>query len=146
MPVTWSVIWLKTQLANWSSTLPIYQPSIIHPLYVTPKQTFNDQISFFFGFIPKTDGSILSLLCLHLIGGLITTLTFSLMMSTCQTLPESYQATRYTLLSSVEVFGKLMFTSLSGICIDLAGFTGAHIVYLFLSILPLRFLIKIKSD
>lgn len=55
-------------------------------------------------------------------------------------MPDSFRATRYTLLSSVEVFGKLMFASLSGFCVDLIGFSGAHLVYLLLSVWPLLFL------
>lgn len=84
---------------------------------------------------------MISLVGLHFTGGVITTLTFSLMMTTCQRLDdESFRATRYTLMSSIEVFGKLMFASLSGICVDLVGFSGAQLLFLLLSIWPLAFL------
>ncbi len=83
---------------------------------------------------------MISLVGLHFFGGIITVLTFQLLMTTCQQLPESFRATRYTLLSSIEVFGKLMFASLSGLCVDLVGFSGAQLLFCLLSIWPLAFL------
>lgn len=87
------------------------------------------------------------MLLLQLLGGLITTLTFTLMMSTCQRAAATtttttsdkhdYGATRYSLVSSVEVFGKLLFSSLSGLVVETIGFAPAQATFLLASVLPI---------
>ncbi|KAH9417798.1 Major facilitator super domain-containing protein 3, partial [Dermatophagoides pteronyssinus] len=90
--------------------------------------------------------SIISMLLLHFIGGLITTMTFTLMMITCQQQQQqqmsrkssssSLRATHYTLMSTIEVFGKLLLSSLSGLIVDNIGFIGAQSLFILLAILP----------
>lgn len=85
------------------------------------------------------------MLLLQLLGGLITTLTFTLMMSTCQRIQQqqhsiekqNYDTTRYSLISSVEVFGKLLFSSLSGLVVETIGFAPAQAAFFLASILPI---------
>nr|XP_046908384.1 major facilitator superfamily domain-containing protein 3-like [Dermatophagoides farinae] len=83
--------------------------------------------------------SIISLLMIHFIGGIITTMTFTLMMMTCQQQQmsrKSLRVTQYTIMSTIEVFGKLLLSSLSGLIVDTIGFIGAQFIFIILAILP----------
>nr|XP_003228431.2 PREDICTED: major facilitator superfamily domain-containing protein 3 [Anolis carolinensis] len=53
--------------------------------------------------------AVMSICTQHLIAGLITTLTFSLMMHCSQKAKESIQATHYSFLATLEVLGKVIF-------------------------------------
>lgn len=48
----------------------------------------------------------------------------------------SLRATHYTLMSTIEVFGKLLLSSLSGLIVDNIGFIGAQSLFILLAILP----------
>ncbi|XP_033011867.1 major facilitator superfamily domain-containing protein 3 [Lacerta agilis] len=77
--------------------------------------------------------ALLSIFLQHFIAGLVTTLTFSIMMQCAQKAQESLQATHYSLLATLEVLGKLVFSSLAGSLVDWLGFVGAFSVFLALS-------------
>uniref|UniRef100_A0A670I6H3 Major facilitator superfamily domain-containing protein 3 n=1 Tax=Podarcis muralis TaxID=64176 RepID=A0A670I6H3_PODMU len=87
--------------------------------------------------------AVLSIFLQHFIAGLVTTLTFSIMMQCAQKAQENIQATHYSLLATLEVLGKLVFSSLAGIVVDWLGFVGAFSVFLALSriyLFPFAFL------
>ena len=59
---------------------------------------------------------------LNVCSGFITTWTFSQMMNSSKNIPEHLQAMHYSLLSTVELFGKLFFTSFAGFLADAIGY------------------------
>ncbi|KAI7813576.1 major facilitator superfamily domain-containing protein 3 [Triplophysa rosa] len=77
--------------------------------------------------------AVLSLGLQHFIAGLITTLTFTLMMNCTQRADESIQATHYSFLATLEVLGKLSFSALAGGMVDTVGYPIAFILFLFLT-------------
>ncbi|KAM3838395.1 major facilitator superfamily domain-containing protein 3, partial [Diretmus argenteus] len=77
--------------------------------------------------------AILSMSVQHFLGGLITTLTFTTMMHCTQRAEESIQATHYSFLATIEVFGKLMFSALAGGVVDWFGFQVAFLFFLTIS-------------
>ncbi len=73
-----------------------------------------------------------------LVSGTITTTVFTLMMECTQKeVPESAQATHYTVLSTAEILGKLMFATAASSMTDYFGYPFAYTVFLVLSILPI---------
>jgi PAT family beta-lactamase induction signal transducer AmpG len=69
-----------------------------------------------------TAASVIAVTCLeHLLGGAITTLMFALMMGHTE---RAIGATHYTLLASLEVWGKLPLAALSGVLATLLGYPG----------------------
>uniref|UniRef100_T2M788 Major facilitator superfamily domain-containing protein 3 n=1 Tax=Hydra vulgaris TaxID=6087 RepID=T2M788_HYDVU len=60
---------------------------------------------------------------LNVCSGFITTWTFSQMMNSSKNVPENYQAMHYSLLSTMELFGKLFFLSFAGLLADAVGYT-----------------------
>ncbi|XP_055489053.1 major facilitator superfamily domain-containing protein 3 isoform X1 [Leucoraja erinacea] len=81
--------------------------------------------------------AVLSIILQHFLGGLITTLTFSIMMLCTQKADKRIQATHYTFLASAEVLGKVLFSTIAGILVDRIGFPSSFCVFLLLSGLSL---------
>lgn len=59
---------------------------------------------------------------LQLIGGIITTATFTVMMLSSQNSFQGTKASHCAILATVEVLGKLSMISLSGILVDIIGY------------------------
>lgn len=74
---------------------------------------------------------------LHLVSGMITTLTFTLMVACSQKCPEMLSATHYSTLATFEVFGKLCMVSVSGSLVDILGYLRFFIICTILMLLPL---------
>ncbi|XP_006627045.3 major facilitator superfamily domain-containing protein 3 isoform X1 [Lepisosteus oculatus] len=77
--------------------------------------------------------AILSLCMQHFLGGLITTVTFSIMMYCTQKADQRIQATHYSFLATLEVMGKLTFSALVGGVVDWIGFPASFFLFLILS-------------
>ncbi|KAG8195023.1 hypothetical protein JTE90_008194 [Oedothorax gibbosus] len=103
---------------------PILVQYIIVNLWIVDVSPIFHSILFFF--------SASSLCMLEFTAGLVTTGVFTLMMSCSLQAPSSLQATHYSLLSSVEVAGKLLFSSFAGALIDIVGIS--HVYFLFLAL------------
>ena len=89
--------------------------------------------------------SILCLVLANFCAGLMTTACFTTMMSLSQSVPTSIQSSHYSLLSTMEVLGKLMFASVAGILIDLAGLEMVFILFVTFSILTVPLLVKMPD-
>ena len=83
---------------------------------------------------------MLGMCILLLISGMITTVTFTLMMQCSQLAPANIQATHYTTLATLEVFGKLMFMSVVGWLVDNFGYGPLYFVFIILSVALLPWL------
>lgn len=77
--------------------------------------------------------SVSSLIILEFTAGLVTTSVFALMMSCSLKAPTSFQATHYSVLSSVETAGKLLFSSIAGALIDWMGLPRVYFIFVILS-------------
>ncbi|MBN3297812.1 major facilitator superfamily domain-containing protein 3 [Amia ocellicauda] len=77
--------------------------------------------------------AIVSISAQHFLGGLITTLTFTVMMHCTQKADERIQATHYSFLATLEVLGKLTFSALVGWVVDCIGFPASFFLFLILS-------------
>ncbi|XP_030647542.1 major facilitator superfamily domain-containing protein 3 [Chanos chanos] len=77
--------------------------------------------------------AVFSLSAQHFLAGLITTLTFTTMMNCTQKAEESIQATHYSFLATLEVLGKLSFSTLAGGMVDSVGFPVSFLLFLFLT-------------
>ena len=80
----------------------------------------------------------LSILChvlANLCAGLMTTACFTAMMSLSQSAPTSIQTSHYSLLSTMEVLGKLMFASVAGFLIDIAGLEMVFVLFVAFAIM-----------
>ncbi|XP_077207412.1 major facilitator superfamily domain-containing protein 3 [Paroedura picta] len=77
--------------------------------------------------------AVLSICTQHFLAGVLTTLTFSIMMRCTQKAEESMQATHYSFLATLEVLGKLLFSTLVGSLVDRLGFAVSFWVFLALS-------------
>ncbi|XP_067886061.1 major facilitator superfamily domain-containing protein 3 isoform X1 [Heterodontus francisci] len=86
--------------------------------------------------------AVLSIILQHFLGGLITTLTFTIMMLCTQKAEERIQATHYTFLSSFEVLGKLTCSAIAGILVDSIGFPFSFCIFLLLSLLAILHVLK----
>ncbi|KAM9306023.1 major facilitator superfamily domain-containing protein 3 [Gastrophryne carolinensis] len=82
-------------------------------------------------------GLILTLVLQHFLAGLITTVTFTLMMHCTRRAPARVQASHYSLLSSLEVLGKVGFGAISGLLVDSLGVSASFSAFVALSCLPL---------
>jgi len=89
--------------------------------------------------------SILCLVLANLCAGLMTTACFTAMMSLSQSAPASIQSSHYSLLSTMEVLGKLMFASVAGFLIDLAGLETVFILFVAFAILTVPLLLKMPE-
>lgn len=79
---------------------------------------------------------IASLCLLSFTSGVISTATFTFMMTKSRDCSQESQASHYSLLASIEVAGKLSFASLAGLGIDSFGMFSAFSLFAFLSTLP----------
>jgi len=79
--------------------------------------------------------SIFSLCFSAFLAGLLTTACFTIMMQLSRSAPESLQSSHYSLLSTMEVAGKLAFASVSGIIIDSFGLQVVLLLLLFFALL-----------
>lgn len=72
------------------------------------------------------------------VSGAITTNVLTLMMEcTRSEVVEGARATHYTILSTAEVLGKLLFSSLGAAALtDVLGYSFAYLIFLALTILP----------
>merc|ERR1719312_2032916 len=89
--------------------------------------------------------SILCLVLANLCAGLMTTACFTAMMSLSQSAPASIQSSHYSLLSTMEVLGKLMFASVAGFLIDLAGLETVFVLFVAFAILTVPLLLKMPD-
>ncbi|XP_017914265.1 PREDICTED: major facilitator superfamily domain-containing protein 3 isoform X3 [Capra hircus] len=86
-------------------------------------------------------GAALLSLCLqHLLGGLVTTTTFTMMMRCSQLAPSALQATHYSLLATLELLGKLLVGTLAGALADSLGPCLCFSLFLALSATPMLYL------
>ncbi|XP_014713666.1 major facilitator superfamily domain-containing protein 3 isoform X1 [Equus asinus] len=86
-------------------------------------------------------GAALLSLCLqHFLGGLVTTATFTLMMSCSQLAPGALQATHYSLLATLELLGKLLLGTMAGALADGLGLHLCFSLLLALSAMPIVYL------
>jgi hypothetical protein len=69
--------------------------------------------------------------------GLLTTFTFTLMMEISYKAHEEIQASHFSLLSTCEVFGKLLFQPLISFYTDSYGYKNAFILFCFLYVLSI---------
>eukprot|EP00057_Strongylocentrotus_purpuratus_P027797 XP_011682271.1 PREDICTED: major facilitator superfamily domain-containing protein 3-like [Strongylocentrotus purpuratus] len=89
------------------------------------------------------------LLCLPfylilLLGGAITTATFTLMMTTSQRASQAcVQTLTHTTMATAEVLGKVIFTALAGLLVDHTGYVAGFIIFANLSMLALLPIYKI---
>uniref|UniRef100_UPI00398EB310 major facilitator superfamily domain-containing protein 3 isoform X2 n=1 Tax=Pristiophorus japonicus TaxID=55135 RepID=UPI00398EB310 len=86
--------------------------------------------------------AVLSIILQHFLSGLITTLTFSIMMLCTQKAEERIQATHYTFLASFEVLGKLIFSAIAGVLVDWIGFPFSFCIFLLLSCFAMFHVVK----
>jgi len=98
--------------------------------------------------------SIMTLCVANFTAGLITTCCFTSMMTVSQSAPSMIQTSHYSLLSTCEVLGKLMFASVAGALIDFAGLLPVFAIFVTFAIatiplilkMPDLDVIKLKSD
>lgn len=91
------------------------------------------------GTVPR--GAALLSLCLqHVLGGLVTTIAFTLMMRCSQRAPSALQATHYSLLATLELLGKLLLGTLAGALADQLGLRLCFLSFLILTAAPLLLL------
>uniref|UniRef100_A0A452EQ94 Major facilitator superfamily domain-containing protein 3 n=1 Tax=Capra hircus TaxID=9925 RepID=A0A452EQ94_CAPHI len=76
----------------------------------------------------------------HLLGGLVTTTTFTMMMRCSQLAPSALQATHYSLLATLELLGKLLVGTLAGALADSLGPCLCFSLFLALSATPMLYL------
>lgn len=71
---------------------------------------------------------------LLLLSGIVTTITFTIMMECSQTAVEDVQATHYTALATAEVLGKLLFSVVAGGLTDYFGYLSAYCLFFVLAL------------
>ena len=76
------------------------------------------------------------------ISGTVTTVTFTFMMQCSQNAPERIQATHYTTLATLEVFGKLIFSAITGWLVDVFGYGPMYLGFVGLAVTVLPWLNK----
>ncbi|XP_007954295.1 major facilitator superfamily domain-containing protein 3 [Orycteropus afer afer] len=84
--------------------------------------------------------ALLSLCVQHFLGGLVTTVTFTLMMRCSQLAPSALQATHYSFLATLELQGKLLQGTLAGALADGLGLRPCFSVFLALAAVPTVYL------
>lgn len=88
------------------------------------------------------DGAIFAMNLLLLISGMVTTVTFTFMMQCSQNAPDHCQATHYTTLATLEVCGKLAFSSMTGWLVDIFGYGPMYLGFVGLAVMVLPWLQK----
>ncbi|KAI8511164.1 Major facilitator super domain-containing protein 3 [Branchiostoma belcheri] len=78
--------------------------------------------------------AVASMCLLQLVGGAITTATFTTMMHCSQRAPPSIQGSHYTSLATFEVMGKLLFMTVAGSLTDFFGYFNMYVFFVFLSV------------
>lgn len=86
------------------------------------------------------------MMLLLLLGGMVTTATFTFMMQCSRLAPPHLQATHYTMLATLEVFGKLIFMTLSGWLVDRLGFPFMYLVFSILTLVTMFWFRWCPSD
>ncbi|XP_023347955.1 major facilitator superfamily domain-containing protein 3 isoform X1 [Eurytemora carolleeae] len=90
--------------------------------------------------------AIFSLCIGNFCAGTLTTAAFTAMMSLSQGAEESIQSTHYSLLATVEVFGKLSFASVSGCFIDELGLFCMFCIFSTLAVLTIPLLLFMPEE
>ncbi|VDL96434.1 unnamed protein product [Schistocephalus solidus] len=81
-----------------------------------------------------------------LVSGTITTTVFTLMMEcTRKEVPPKVRATHYTILSTAEILGKLLFATVAMSLTDVIGYAAAYVIFFLLSALPLWIIFTRKN-
>ncbi|KAF2368948.1 Major facilitator superfamily [Trinorchestia longiramus] len=80
--------------------------------------------------------SLMSLCYFSFSTGVISTLTFTLMMRYSKRLPEELQSSHYSVFASIEVAGKLAFATVAGALVDFIGIQNAFVIFSILSAVP----------
>ncbi|XP_055981260.1 major facilitator superfamily domain-containing protein 3 [Sorex fumeus] len=96
------------------------------------------------GTVPR-EAALLSLCLQHFLGGLATTVAFTLMMRCSQRAPSVLQATHYSLLATLELLGKLLLGVLAGALVDWLGLQLCFSSFLALTVVPLLLLGLVPS-
>ncbi|CAH1266309.1 MFSD3 [Branchiostoma lanceolatum] len=78
--------------------------------------------------------AVASMCLLQLVGGVITTATFTTMMHCSQQAPPTIQGSHYTSLATFEVMGKLLFMTVAGSLTDFFGYFNMYVFFAFLSV------------
>jgi hypothetical protein len=94
-------------------------------------------LGFFNSLTTNWIGFVASDCLLHLVSGMITTLTFTLMVACSQKCPRILSATHYSTLATFEVLGKLCMVSVSGTVVDMIGYTKFFVICTCLTLLPI---------
>ncbi|XP_077127713.1 major facilitator superfamily domain-containing protein 3 isoform X1 [Ranitomeya variabilis] len=92
------------------------------------------------------DCLLLTLLLQNFLAGVITTATFTLMMHCTRAAHKNVQASHYSLLSSLEVLGKVVFSAVSGLLVDSLGVSASFSLFIVLSFLPLLHLQRLPPN
>lgn len=91
--------------------------------------------------------SLISLPILSFLGGTVSTLTFTVMMIVaCMTGKNSYAPYSYSLFASVEVFGKLLFSSCIGSLCSLIGKSPTYAIFCLCNLIASYLLRTFKSE
>jgi MFS family permease len=93
-----------------------------------------------------TDSAMMSLMLLTFLSGVVTTATFTLMMQFTQNVSAGMRATHYTSLATVEVIGKLLFTSSCGWLATIAGYRLVFLLFIILSAVVLQWIRKCPQE
>lgn len=80
---------------------------------------------------------VTGMLMLNLIGGMITTVVFTMAMASSQKLQRGFRSTHFSFLCTMEVLGKLAASILVGPCIDFVGKTPTYFVMTALTALSI---------
>ncbi|CAH8852719.1 unnamed protein product [Trichobilharzia szidati] len=81
--------------------------------------------------------------CILFTSGAITTIMFTIMMyCTRSETSTEHQATHYTILSTAELLGKLLFSTVAAYATDICGYTLTNLGFFGLSILPVVYMNK----
>ncbi|XP_035676300.1 major facilitator superfamily domain-containing protein 3-like [Branchiostoma floridae] len=78
--------------------------------------------------------AVASMCLLQLVGGVITTATFTTMMHCSRQAPSSILGSHYTSLATFEVMGKLLFMTVAGSLTDFFGYFNMYVFFAFLSV------------
>lgn len=89
--------------------------------------------------------SIIVINCIYMVSGILTTVTFTLMMQCSQGQPLHLQSTNYTVLTTCEVLGKLLFMAITGFITDHYGYQYSYAIFSILAWMTTVFLVLFQS-
>ncbi|MEJ5361589.1 MAG: MFS transporter [Spirochaetota bacterium] len=92
--------------------------------------------------VPSRELIIMVTIAEHFFGGMLTTAMFAFMM---YTVDKIIGATHYTILATIEILGKSPGMWFSGLLADKFGYSYLFALGVFLSIIPLLFIIMVKK-